>query len=102
MKPKQRLSASVDADLLKAAEAAAKRGQVPTVSAWVNEAMRLKLDHDRRLQALDGFIEAYEAEHGVITPAEMELAARRARSRALPVRALLPEQPRAKRRRGLG
>ena len=85
MKPRQRLTASVDSDLLKAA--AAKRGQVPTVSAWVNEAMRLKLEHDQRLQALDVFIDAYEAEHGVISAEEMDLAARRARSRALPVRA---------------
>ena len=100
MRPKQRLSASVDADLLRAAEAAAKRGQVPTVSAWVNDALRLKLEHDQRLQALDAFIDAFEAEHGVITADEMARAARRARSRAVPVRALAPERPRPRRGRG--
>jgi Arc/MetJ-type ribon-helix-helix transcriptional regulator len=100
MKGKQRLSASVDVDLLKAAEAAAKRGQVPTVSAWVNDALRLKLEHDQRLQALDEFIDAFEAEHGVITPDEMARAARRARSHAVPVRALAPERRPTRRRRG--
>jgi hypothetical protein len=88
VKPKQRLSASVDADLLRAAEAAAERGEVSTVSAWVNDALRLKLEHDRRLQALAAFIDAYEAEHGVITADEMARATRKARSRAVPVRAL--------------
>jgi len=88
MKPKQRLSASVDADLIRVAEAAARSGQVATVSAWVNDALRLKVEHDRRLQALAAFIEAYEAEHGVISPEEIEAAARRARSRAVPVRTL--------------
>jgi hypothetical protein len=100
MKPKQRLSASVDADLLRAAEAAAERGQVATVSAWVNDALRLKLLHDQRLHALSEFVDAYEAAHGEITPDEMEGAARSARNRAVPVRALAPKRPRARRRRG--
>jgi hypothetical protein len=86
MKFKRRLSASVDAELLRAAESAAKRGGAATVSAWVNEAMRLKLAHDRRLQALGAFIAAYEKEHGVISADEIEAARRSARARALPVR----------------
>lgn len=98
MKAKQRLSASVDADLLRAAESAAKRGRVPTVSAWVNDALRLKLEHDQRLQALAAFIDAFEAEHGTITEDEMEQAVRRARHKALSVRSI--ERPRARRRRG--
>src|ERR1043165_3147849 len=100
MKPKERLSASVDADLLRAAEAAADRGQAPTVSAWVNDALRLKLEHDQRLQALSAFIDAYEAEHGVIGAEEMERAARKARNRAVPVRALAPKRAPARRPRG--
>ena len=42
-------------------------GRAESVSAWVNEALRMKADHDRRLQALDEFVAAYEAEHGEIT-----------------------------------
>lgn len=85
---KQRLSASVDAELIEAAEAAAERGEAPNVSAWVNDAMRLKLGHDRRLRALAAFIAEYEAEHGEITEREMASAVRRARSRAVSVRNL--------------
>ena len=98
MSGKQRLSASVDADLLVAAEAATRRGEVATVSAWVNDALRLKLEHDRRLRALGAFIAAHEAEHGEITDDDMARAVRRAGSSAVPVRG--PAAPAAKRRRG--
>jgi hypothetical protein len=83
---KQRLSASVDADLLVAAETAAKRGEVANVSAWVNDAMRLKVEHDRGLAALAGFIANFEAEYGEITADEIEKAVRTARARAVSVR----------------
>jgi len=56
------------------------------MSAWVNDALRLKLDHDRRLRGIGDFIAAYEAEHGEITEEEMEAAVRRARERAIVVR----------------
>jgi hypothetical protein len=100
MKPKGRLSASVDSDLLKAAEAAAKRGDAPTVSAWVNDALRLKVAHDQRLRALADFIDRYEAEHGVITQEEIEHAVRTAAHRAIPARALAPQGSQRRRRRG--
>ena len=99
MKPKQRLSASVDADLLAAATAASRRGRARTVSAWVNDALRLKLEHDQRLQALAAFVASYEAEHGEITSAEMDRAARRARSRAVTVRGLTAGRPSGSSRR---
>lgn len=86
MSSKTRLSATVDAELIAAAEAAAKRGEVATVSAWVNDAMRLKLEHDRRMKALAAFIADYEAEHGVLTKEDLTWAAREARRRTVPVR----------------
>jgi Arc/MetJ-type ribon-helix-helix transcriptional regulator len=89
---KQRLSASVDADLVAVAQEAVTGGRAESISAWVNDALRLKADHDRRLQALDDFLAAYEAEHGEITDDEMRDAARRARERAVVVRGN-PEQP---------
>jgi hypothetical protein len=92
---KQRLSASVDAELVVAAESAAKRGEVANVSAWVNEAMRLKLEHDRGLAELAGVIAHFEAEHGEITKAEVEKAARMARSRAVSVRGTRAGESRA-------
>ena len=86
MSYKARLSASVDADLIEAAEDAVARGRFDSVSAWVNDALRLKLAHDRRLEALAAFVGAYEAEHGEITAEEIHAAARRARGRATTVR----------------
>jgi hypothetical protein len=86
MTRKQRLSASVDAELVAVAQGAVAEGHAESISAWVNEALRLKVDHDRRLRALDDFLAAYEAEHGEITEDDMRDAARRARSRAVVVR----------------
>src|SRR5262245_26198298 len=83
---KQRLSVSVDSELIKAVENAVSRGRTETVSAWVNEALRSKLEHDRRLEALANFVANYESEHGQITDEEMRLAARRARSTAITIR----------------
>jgi hypothetical protein len=86
MNTKRRLSASVDAELMAVAQEAVTEGHAESISAWVNDALRLKADHDRRLQALDSFLAAYESEHGEITEHEMREAARRARERAIVVR----------------
>jgi hypothetical protein len=86
MTVKQRLSASVDAELVAVAHGAVAEGHAESISAWVNDALRLKVDHDRRLRALDDFLAAYEAEHGEITEDDMRDAARRARGRAVVVR----------------
>jgi Arc/MetJ-type ribon-helix-helix transcriptional regulator len=83
---KERLSASVDSDLMAVAQEAVAQGRAESVSAWVNEALRLKVAHDRRLRALDEFVAGFEAEHGEITDAEMRESARRARGRAVIVR----------------
>ena len=86
MSTKPRLSASVDADVLKAAKAAVAEGRAPNVSAWVNDALRRHAEHDRRLRAIDTFLESYEAKHGAITNDEILAASKAARERALVVR----------------
>lgn len=86
MSAKERLSASVDAELIAVAQETVARGQAESVSAWVNEALRLKAEQDRRLAALDDFLAAYEAEHSEISEQEMRDAARRARADGLVVR----------------
>jgi hypothetical protein len=83
---RQRLSATVEAEVLEAGHAAVAAGRADSLSAWVNAALRRQAEHDRRMAALDEFLEGYEAEHGVITEAEMADAARRGRSRAVVVR----------------
>lgn len=86
MSVKTRLSVTVDADLIAAIQAAVAAGEAESVSAWVNDALRLKVGHDRRLRGIDDFIAAYEAEHGEITDEEMEAAYRSARAGAVVVR----------------
>ena len=99
MSRKRRLSASVDADLIEAAEEAVARGGAETLSAWVNDALRLKLGHDQRQEVLAAFIAEYEAEHGEIGEAEIRMASRRASARALRARSLDDKQMKQRRRR---
>lgn len=87
MKGRERLSASVDPELLADGHKAVAEGRAESLSAWVNDALKLKADHDRRMSALDSFLAAFEAEHGQITQAEITDATRRARARATVVRA---------------
>lgn len=101
MKGKQRLSVSVDAELVEVGRAAVGDDRAESMSAWVNDALRLKVDHDQRMQALDRFLAEYEAEHGEITGEEMDEAARRARARATVVRGgPVSDRPVRRRRRG--
>lgn len=86
MTPKTRLSVTVDADLLQASQAAVAAGEAESVSAWVNDALRLKADRERKLRGLDEFIKAYEAGYGEITEEEMEAAYRSMKARAIVVR----------------
>jgi Arc/MetJ-type ribon-helix-helix transcriptional regulator len=79
---KRRLSVSIDAELVEAAERAVARGRTESLSAFVNDALRLKLDQERQSEALAACVAAYEADYGEITPEEMNQAAHRVRSRA--------------------
>jgi Arc/MetJ-type ribon-helix-helix transcriptional regulator len=83
MTNKLRLSATVDADLVAAAEAAVAGGRFESVSAWVNEALRVKAEQEKRIEALASFVAAYETRHGEITTGEMAAATRRAAARAV-------------------
>jgi Arc/MetJ-type ribon-helix-helix transcriptional regulator len=100
MSTKERLSASVDAELVAVAQEAVAAGRAENVSAWVNDALRMKADHDRRLRAVDEFLAAFEAEHGEITEEEIRDAARRARGRAVVVRGQPEPQDHSMSRRG--
>lgn len=86
MTSKERLSASVDADLIAAGRDAVAAGGVESLSGWVNEALRRQSERDRRLRALREFVAAYEGEHGRISEGEIVEATRRARTRAVVVR----------------
>ena len=68
-----------------AAESEALKAAV-TVRSLNHRYLDVSVHLSRRLQALDDFLGAYEAEHGEITDDEMRDAARRARERAIVVR----------------
>ena len=86
MSAKQRLSASVDADLIAAGQAAVSTGHADSLSAWVNSALASQVARDRKLAAMDAFLSEFEAEHGEITDGEIAAATRAARTRAAVIR----------------
>lgn len=101
MTNRERLSATVEAEVLSAGRRAVAEGRAESLSAWVNDALRRQTEHERRLKALDKFIREYEAEHGVITDEEIREVTRATRARAIRVRprraGQVPRAPRRKR-----
>lgn len=100
MTNRQRLSATVQGELLAAGRAAVAEGRAGSLSAWVNEALGRQADHDRRIRALDHFLDGYEAEQGEITEEEMQAATRRTRSRAVIVGRPPVESPSGRSKQG--
>lgn len=86
MSIKRRLSVSVDAEVAEAGQRAVDAGSAPTLSAWVNDALHARAARDRRLRALDEFLNDYERESGAFDDAELEAIERRARAGAIVVR----------------
>lgn len=86
MSSKQRLSASVDAELIASGQAVVSSGQAESLSAWVNDALQAQVARDRKLAAMDAFLRDFEVEHGEITDAEIAAATRDARTRAAVIR----------------
>lgn len=86
MSTRERLSATVESDLLAAGRAAVAAGRAESLSAWVNDALRRQLVHEQRLHAFGEFLAEYEAEQGVITEEEMTDARKHDRANARVVR----------------
>lgn len=90
MNSKARITATVDSEILDAARRAVASGQAESVSAWMNDALHDKAEHDDRLAAIDAMLRTYEAEHGEITDAEIQDAKQRALERAASTRGYVP------------
>lgn len=69
---KQRLTVTVDPELVEAANEAVDLGEAGSLSSWVNSALADRAAKDRRTRALKKAVESYEAEFGIISQAEME------------------------------
>jgi hypothetical protein len=82
----KRITVLVEAKLVAAAKQATQRGDALTLSAWVNDAIRMKLEHDRKLRGLAEVVADWEREFGTITDQDRAEALREARRRASQVR----------------
>lgn len=90
---KERLTVTVDPDLVEAGNRAVAAGRSDSLSAWVNEALRARTVRDRRLAALADAIADYEAGHGKITAQEIAARERRDRETAGVVRGPTQQPP---------
>lgn len=71
MARKERVTVTVDAELVEAGNRAVKAGRADSLSSWVNEALVERESRERRLRGMAEAIAAYEREHGVITEDEL-------------------------------
>lgn len=84
---KQRVTITLDADLVAAGSRAVAAGQADSMSGWVNNVLAERTARDKRLAALGAAVAAYEAEHGEITAEERAEQRRIDRDAAAAVRA---------------
>ncbi|MYE73248.1 MAG: hypothetical protein F4240_08185 [Acidimicrobiia bacterium] len=77
--PKERITITVELDLLNHAKSAVQAGVCRSVSEWISQAMAEQLARDDRLVALDELIAEFEALHGPVT--DEDIAEQRQRDR---------------------
>jgi hypothetical protein len=86
MTRKQRLTVTVDPDLVAAGNRSVADGSAASLSAWVSQALADRARKDRLLEAMGAAIAGYEADFGEITAAEMRDVLRHDRESATVVR----------------
>jgi hypothetical protein len=69
---KERLTVTIDPDLIAAGSAAVAEGRASSLSAWVNDALVACSGRERRLRAMAEAVNAYEAKFGILTRDELE------------------------------
>ena len=83
---KQRLTVTVDPELVEAGNQAVASGAAASLSAWVGTALAEKARRDQQLAHLRKAVAAYEAEFGEITAEEIQAQRRADREGAVVVR----------------
>ena len=83
---KERMTVTVDPELVEAGNQAVADGRADSLSAWVNAALRDRALQEQRLRSLGEAIADYEAEYGEITDEEMEAQVRSDQESAVVVR----------------
>jgi hypothetical protein len=95
-KRKERLTVTVDAELVVAGTRAVKAGRADSLSGWVNDALVDREARDRRLRAMTEAVAAYEAEFGAISDEELAAQRRADERSAIVVRGRRPPERRAR------
>jgi hypothetical protein len=83
---KQRLTVTVDPELVEAGARAVAKGEADSLSGWVSSALSEKVRRDRKLALLRAAIADYEAEFGEITDEDIAAQQRADRENAVVVR----------------
>ncbi len=83
---KQRLTVTVDPELVEAGQRAVETGQAESVSGWVSAALEDKIRRDRKLSLLAAAVADYEREFGEISAEEIVAQQRTDRENAVVVR----------------
>jgi glycerol dehydrogenase-like iron-containing ADH family enzyme len=83
---KQRLTITVDPELVAAGNRAVETGMADSISGWVSLALAEQVRRDQRLESLRAAIADYEAEFGEITADEVAAQLRKDREEAVVVR----------------
>ena len=85
-KRKERLTVTVDAELVAAGNRAVRAGDADSLSGWVNSALVEREERDRRRRALAEAVSDYEAEFGVVTDEQIQAQRRADKESAIRVR----------------
>jgi hypothetical protein len=97
MSKKERLTVTIDSEILEAGLEAVSAGRAASLSAWVNHALAERAAKERRLSSLADAIASYEAEFGVISEEEILLQTRTDRASAMVIRGSPAGKPRKRR-----
>jgi hypothetical protein len=93
---KQRLTVTVDPELVAAGQRAVDSGQADSVSGWVSAALEDKIRRDRKLALLAAVVADYEREFGEISDDEIAAQRRADRQTATVVRGTIRQQSKRK------
>lgn len=91
---KQRLTVTVDPELVEAGQRAVETGEAASVSGWVSSALEEKIRRDRKLALLAVAVADYEKEFGAISVDEIVTQRRADRENATVVRGRRKPVPR--------
>src|SRR3954452_22729017 len=86
MARKEKLTVTVDANLVEAGNQAVAAGRADSLSGWVNSALAEREAKERRLLAMAEAVAEYEARFGTITPDEIAAQMRADQRAAVVVR----------------